>query len=115
MQGVCLHYLSDNVKLNPYEKALYLLVFDQTFRWGKRYAYIKLDLILDELSLSQKTYLKYKNSLESKGIIKTTRTKSYTCFQILEPANEIKRFLFDGRERKKNEVEKENEGDGYEW
>ena len=67
MQGIIVQWLMDSSYMSADEKIVFLVVLRNTFGRRKRYAFIKQDLFLKDMS--KNTLLKYRKSLVTKGII----------------------------------------------
>ena len=94
MQGIVVQWLIDSSQMSSDEKIVFLVVLRNTFGRRKRYAFIKQDLFLKDMS--KNTLLKYRKSLVTKGIISFSVTKGFTKYEILEPKEIIDKFTFVG-------------------
>lgn len=94
MQGIVVQWLIDSSQMSSDEKIVFLVVLRNTFGRRKRYAFIKQDLFLKDMS--KNTLLKYRKSLVTKGIISFSVTKGFTKYEILEPKEIIDKFKFVG-------------------
>lgn len=92
MQGIIVQWLMDSSYISADEKIVFLVVLRNTFGRRKRYAFIKQDLFLKDMS--KNTLLKYRKSLVTKGIISFSVTKGFTKYEILEPKEIIDKFTF---------------------
>ena len=118
MQGIVVQWLIDSSQMSSDEKIVFLVVLRNTFGRRKRYAFIKQDLFLKDMS--KNTLLKYRKSLVTKGIISFSVTKGFTKYEILEPKEIIDKFTFVGS-KTSSESEQYVSGDedllvdGKEW
>ena len=94
MQGIVVQWLMDSSDMSSDEKIVFLVVLRNTFGRRKRYAFIKQDLFLKDMS--KNTLLKYRKSLVAKGIISFSVTKGFTKYEILKPKEIIDKFAFVG-------------------
>ena len=94
MQGIIVQWLMDSSYMSADEKIVFLVVLRNTFGRRKRYAFIKQDLFLKDMS--KNTLLKYRKSLVAKGIISFSVTKGFTKYEIIEPKEIIDKFTFVG-------------------
>lgn len=112
MVGICSQWAKRNEELTLYEKIVYWGIADKSFGFAKRYCYLKLD----GFEISKTTASTAIKGLVEKGIISYKNTfkdnghRGMNEYRILEPSDNIKKFIFVGsHEEPKKESEKETE------
>jgi len=89
MSCICLQYIQDNYDLDCIELGIITKIIRYTFGFKKRNAFINQNIF----KLSKNTLKKYRDMLVQKGILKWQKTRKYTIYEIIEPNNEIEKFV----------------------
>lgn len=119
MVGICSQWAKRNEELTLYEKIVYWGIADKSFGFAKRYCYLKLD----SFEISKTTASIAIKSLVLKGIISYKNTfkdnghRGMNEYRILEPKENINKFIFVGssEELKKENIETSEDDKDNPW
>jgi len=103
MQGICIQWFFDTHGLDNNGKTtgleLYVAILRKTFGYRQRFNYIPQSFF----KMSPNRLKRNRDRLTELGLIEWKKTKQMTMYKILEPAQEIKNFVFVKNIDKNNE------------